>query len=699
MLYRGLTLLAASVMLAGCLSSGSSSRSDSTPPPVGGDGPVSDSTAASLQRLEIIDRYPAYGGQSFGNVGTYEVINARAHFLIDPEAGTNERVVDLEHAPRNAEGYVEYSSDVVILRPTEADNAKRVLIYDAPNRGAKVINRLANDGSIDSDLRTAAEAGNGFLMRQGYTLVWNGWQPDTGNLPAAALKAYLPVATTPEGPIVGDVHAEFVFNNTTSPATIRLEYPVVEQDQANLTLTVRQRTDDLPTLIPSSAWSFTNDRTISVERPAGFDAGAIYQVVYKAKDPVVAGLGMTATRDLIGFLRYETSDAAGNQNPLLDLRDAPCERNNASQCRDEDAHIETAIGMGVSQSSRYLRDFLWQGFNSTVDDRIVFDGMLPFIAGSRKSFTNARFAMPDRFSRQHEEALVPGNQFPFHYPTQTDPLTGQVGGLLDDCSARQHCPRIIHMDNSSEFWQAGAGLVGTDGAGSDVAQPGNVRLYHIAGAPHITTPAGGSYCKYPGTQLNYRAMTRSLLTNLVDWVGDRSAPPASVWPTLANNQLAPATDQSAVGFPDLRALGVEYSDLANPVRVADYNQAPPEAGASAYTTYVPVTDTDGNELSGVRLPDVAVPLGTYLGWNVRAAGFAEDELCFLFGSFVPFARTEAERIASGDPRPSLETRYADKADYVAKVRAAAEDLAVRGLILPEDVNRYAAIAGNTTAFD
>lgn len=698
MLYRGITLLTASVMLAGCLSGGSSSRNDSALPP-GGDGPVDERAAASLQRFEVIDSYPAYGGQSFGAVGTYEVINARAHFLIDPEAETNERVVDLEHAPRNEEGYVEYSSDVVILRPTETENARRVLIYDAPNRGAKVINRLANDGSIDSNLSAAAEAGNGFLMRQGYTLVWNGWQADTGNLPAAAIKAYLPVATTPEGPIVGDVQAEFVFNNTTSPATIRLEYPVIAQDQANLTLTVRQRTNDSPTLIPASAWRFTSDRTIEIERPAGFDAGAIYQVVYKARDPVVAGLGMTATRDLIAFLRYEISDAEGNRNPLLDLRKAPCERDGANQCRDEDAHIETAIGMGVSQSSRYLRDFLWQGFNSTVDDRIVFDGMLPFIAGSRKSFTNARFAMPDRFSRQHEEALVPGNQFPFHYPTQTDPITGQVGGLLEDCSARQHCPRIIHMDNSSEFWQAGAGLVATDGAGKDVAQPANVRLYHIAGAPHIATPAGGSYCKYPGTQLNYRAMTRSMLTSLVNWVGDRSAPPASVWPSLENNQLALATDRNAVGFPDLSALGIEYSELANPVRVTDYGQVPPAAGASAYATYVPVTDADGNEAPGVRLPDVAVPLGTYLSWNVRAAGFAEDELCFLFGSFVPFAKTEAQRIANGDPRPSLEARYADKADYVAKVRAAAEGLAATGLIVPEDVERFAAIAGTTTAFD
>ncbi|MBL4835511.1 MAG: hypothetical protein JKY26_16210 [Pseudomonas sp.] len=682
-----LAISAGSVLLAGCL--GGNSSTD----------PVDQRAAVRLNQFEVVDRYPAFGGQTFGTVGAYEVINANAHFWLNPDAPANTDVVDLDAAPTNAEGYVEYSTEVVLLRPVDPSQARRVAIYDAPNRGSKVINRLANDGSIDSDLSTAAEAGNGFLMREGYTLIWSGWQADTGNLPAGAINGEFPVASGSNGPITGEVHLETVFNDSNDPGTLRLEYPVVEQDQSRVSISVRQRTNDAPTPIAADQWSFTSDKTISVNRPAGFDAGAIYRVVYDARDPIVAGLGMTATRDLIAFLRYADADAQGNPNPLLDLVNAPCEKDAAGTCLDESAHIETMIGTGVSQSSRYLRDFLWQGFNTTADGQVVFDGMLPFIAGSRKSFTNARFAMPDRFSRQHEEQLVPGNQFPFHYPATTDPVTGEQGGLLEACTADGNCPKIIHMDNSSEFWQAGAGLVATDGDGGDIEQPSNVRLFHIAGAPHIATPAGLNYCAYPGTGMNYRSMTRSLLTELVDWTAARKDAIASQWPRLDQNELALVSDQAAVGFPDLTSVGIEFPGFINPVDVTDYSEKPPVATAAGWQSYVPVTDDDGNELGGVRLPDVDVPLGTYLGWNVRADGFAPGELCFLFGSFVPFAQTEAERVATGDPRPSLEARYASKADYVAQVRASAEALVAQGLLLEEDVGRYVFFADRTTAFD
>lgn len=683
-------LTASSLLLTGCLSGGSDN-----------DKPTSNEPQAAMlmDHFEVLDRYPAFGGKAFGAIGTYEVINAKAHFWLDPEAEVNSRVVDLEFAPVNAEGYVQYSTDVVLLRPTDPAQAKRVAIYDAPNRGAKIINRLANDGSIDSALSTDPEAGNGFLMRQGYTLIWSGWQADTGNLPPNSLSVDLPVASLTSGPITGQVHLETVFNNSTNPGILQLEYPTATRDPSSAVVTVRQRTGDAPTPIASSDWSFTSDKTISVNRPLGFDAGAIYQVIYEARDPLVSGLGMTATRDLISFLRYQEADEQGNPNPLLDLANAPCEKNDSGNCLNESAHIETMIGIGFSQSSRYLRDFLWQGFNTTADDLVVFDGMLPFIAGSRKSFTNARFAMPDRFSRQHEEQLVPGNQFPFQYPNTVDPITGEQGGLLDECTADGNCPKIIHMDNSSEFWQAGAGLVSTDGNGKDVNQPSNIRLFHIAGAPHIATPAGLNYCEYPGTSLNYRSMTRSLLAELVEWSAGRGEPLASEWPRLDQGNLALVSDQAAVGFPDLTGVGIKFPGFINPVNVTDYSQIPPVASSSAWQSYVPVTDADGNELGGVRLPDVAVPLGTYLGWNVRDDGFAPGELCFLFGSFIPFAKTEVERKANNDPRLSLQERYGTKAQYVAQVRSSAEALVTSGLILEEDVARYVFFASNTTAFD
>ncbi len=493
------------------------------------------------------------------------------------------------------------------------------------------------------------------------------------------------------------MHFETVFNDLTT-SEIRLDYPVASQDKSLLTLTVRQHTGDAPTPIAASEWEFTSATGIRLNRPSGFDAGAIYQVIYEASEPVVAGLGFAATRDLMTFLRYGEADAQGNANPLLDLAQAPCERDAAGECLDEDAHLEMLIGTGVSQSARYLRDYLWQGFNTSADGRMVFDSLLPFVGGSRKSYTNARFAMPDRFSRQHEEALVPGNQFPFTYGATTDPVTGEQAGLFDGCQANGHCPRVLHMDNSSEYWQAGSALVTTDGAGSDLQLPDTVRAYMVASVPHVAS-AQVPYCRYPGTPLHYRPLVRSLLTALVDWTAGRSTPPASTYPRIDANQLAPAANQSAVGFPDLTPIDVEYTGAVNRVRVTDYDQVPPVAGAASWETLVPVTDADGNDTSGILLPDVAVPLGTYLGWNLRAEGFAPGQLCFLNGSFIPFEKTQAERLAKGDPRLSLEERYGDKATYVQQVTAAAIDLVARGLMLEEDIARETAKAQRTTAFD
>lgn len=685
-----MALSAAGLLLSGCLGSSGSSSQTTTP---------DSRNAAIMHEFEIIETLPAFAGSSFGDVGSYEIVNAKAHLWLDPLAEQNQQVVDLEFAPKNSEGYVEYSTDVVILRPADLSAGRRVVVYDVPNRGSKVINRVGNDVGLDSDMTTAEEAGNGFLMRQGYTMVWSGWQHDTGNLLPTAIKANLPVATTDEGPLTGQVHLEHVFNNTVSPTELRLEYPAVDMEKSRVSLTVRQRNGDTPFPIPDDDWEFTSPTTIAITRNDSFDAGAIFQITYTAKDPIVAGLGFTATRDLLSFLRYENADAQGNPNPLLDLSAADCETTADGSCLDANAHIELLLGTGVSQSSRYLRDYLWQGFNTDTAERQVFDGIIPFIAGSRKTFTNTRFGMPDRFSRQHEENLVPGNQFPFHYPETTDPVTAEIGGLLDDCSRRNHCPKILHMDNSSEFWQAGASLVGTDGDGQDIEQPSNVRLFAIAGAPHIATPPGPLYCKYPGTPMNYRAVARGLLSSLNDWTAGRSDPPASQWPRLDRDELAHPGDQTAVGFPDLSNLGIDYNGVANLFPVVDYSVYPPQASSSSWKAYVMTTDTDGNDLAGVRLPDISVPLGTYLGWNHRAPGFAEGELCFLFGSFIPFAQTETERLANGDPRPSLEERYGDQETYVAEVRAAAEALVAEGVLLAEDVARYVFFAQNSSAFD
>lgn len=664
----------------------------------GSDDDDDDSPPGTIHSLEIKSRTDAFGGTAFGTAGTYEYIAAVATGRLDPGHASNAGIVDLALAPRTADGMVEYKVDVGILRPKNAATARRVLFYDVVNRGSRIAHTLYfNEGS---DFTTGAGAGTGFLMRQGYTVVWSGWQGDVAmSNDGTRMGASFPVAKNADGTsITGMSRDEFVFDNTTNPVTATLSYSAADTDPARATLRVKQRQADAWQTV--STWQYSGDRAIVITRPSNMDAGAIYEFIHPAKDPVVMGIGFAAIRDVVSFLRNGTADTLGAPNPLADLKTAPCEVRNCAA--NPTTTVDIAVIEGISQSGRAVRDFIWQGFNTDIGSRKVFDAAMPLIAGGRKTWTNFRFAQPGRFSRQHEDHFQAGDQFPFTYATTTDPISGATDGIFRRCGANGSCPKLFHIDGGNEFWQSRSSLVTMDGNGNPVALPADVRAYYMTGTPHAYNGTGVSTrpanCAYNSNIVWPASTTRALTIALVDWAARGTAPPATRWITAANS--ATPLDRQAAGMPDLTPIGITYPTVYNSLDLTDYSAVPPTVTAGkSYALQVPRTDADGNDLAGVRTPDIEVPLGTHLPWNLRAAGFAPGDLCGTQGSYVPFASTDAARTAANDPRPSLQARYTSKADYVARVRAAANDLRDQRLMLQEDVDRWVQRANATTALN
>ena len=607
---------------------------------------------ARLLRLEVQEvASPAFDGRIFGAAGTYDRIAARATVGLDPADPHNAGIADLALAPRNPDGLVEATSDVVILRPTDPGRGNGVLLYDVLNRGRKLGLNLLNDAPVGNAVRASADAGNGFLMRQGYTVVWSGWQHDvSGNGDLMGMQA----PTLPG--VTGTSREEFIWDNGANPAAWTLTYPVADPLQA--TLTVREREGDPRQAPPGLLFRMLDPRRIEVTRPPGFDAGAIYEFIYTARDPVVAGMAFAAVRDLVSYLRHDGGPLARNGAP-------------------EASH---AYAVGVSQSGRFLKDMLYGGFNDDEAGQPVFDAVMPFISGARRSFTNARWSQPGRFSRQHEDHLFPGDSFPFTYGTTTDALTGRTDGLLARCEATHTCPAVMQVDTDSEAYQARAALLVTDTAGHHLDLPPNVRAYMLAGLPHSATPGLVSEpqppCVMPSNPLHPGAAMRALLTALDEWVREEVRPPTSRYPMLAHGTLVPPGPED---FPHLP--GVPYAGLFNPVAEVDRNRQPPSPGR-AYPMFVPRVDADGHAIAGIRLPEIEAPMATYTGWNLRRPGYAEGELCSLAGGAVPLPPTATP----GDPREPLSLRYPHPDSYPMAVRRASDRLVAERLMLQEDAD-------------
>jgi hypothetical protein len=628
---------------------------------------------SGMQRIEITEREaPVFGGTQFGAIGAYERLHGMVYGALDPGHPLNVGITNLDKAPRNASGLVEYQSEFRILKPIEQRRGNFCLIYDVPNRGNQPIMPRLNAAP---DGGHPPHAGNGFLMRQGFTVVWSGWQGDVppGN---DRLTACFPIVPD----VTGIVREEFVAEATGLLGDSNIEevsddrfigalvYPVA--DTAGATLTVREREAD-PRVTPAGlTWRLIDDRHVEITRPTaqGFDRGAIYEFIYRARDPMVMGIGFAAIRDLVSFLRHGVDD-----NPL--------------------AHgIRHTLGFGISQSGRVLRDLTWLGFNQDLNGRRVFDGILPVVAGSRRTCINWPFAQAGRYSRQHEDHSYGDDQFPFSYPTLSDPISSRTGGILDRARAQGVCPKVLHLDTESDVWQARASLVATDTNGNDIIMPDEVRIYTVTGVPHapfrpLTKPA----MQLPGNPLGYGAFMRALLVALAEWVEHGTPPPDSRFPSCTAGTLVPL-HEARERFP--RLPGVDFPSVLNELRLRDHSREPP-VESTRYPVLVQPTDADGNALGGIRHPLLDAPLATHAGWSLRAAGFAEGELFTVQGSMIPFAATEVERQDNGDPRPSLEARYPSREAWAEQLAAATVRLVAERLLLREDADRLIAAAHET----
>ena len=498
------------------------------------------------------------------------------------------------------------------------------------------------------------------------------------------MTARLPAALENGRPMVRRIRDEFHIG-TRAPGkgdVVRLNYAAVSTDTRNARLTVRDRESDARTEIPSQSWEFVDERTIRL-LPAGslFAPYKIYEVWYEATGSKVIGVGFAATRDLVSFLRYERADRDGTPNPMI-----------AEGSGIEGTGITHALAFGVSQSGRFLRHFLELGMNDAGRGRRVFDGVLSHVAGAGKVFANHSFAMPGRTATQHEDRLYPENWFPFSNAVATDPFSGRTASLL---TGQPTDPVMIEVNTSTEYWQKGASLVHTDPAGmQDAALPPNARAYMIAGTQHGggpgTDPSPGP-CVNPRNPHSASPALRALLVALEEWVRTGVPAPPSRVPSIADGTAVPSDTVTMPAVPGFAPPPVA-NRISAPVDWVD----PPARLDNFYGTRVCAVDADGNEIAGIRLPPIAVPLGTYTGWNVYRA--QPCELCDRDGSLIPFARDKRERETTGDPRPSLEERYGSRDAYVAKVKAAAEALVADRLLLPADAATYVTAAEKCDRF-
>ena len=611
-----------------------------------------------VTRLDITSREPAFGGRSFGAVGQYEILLGTATAVADPGAPREPRIVDIENAPRNGDGLVEYTFEVDILKPVDITRGNGVLVYEVNNRGRNIVFGYFHEAGRGY---AAGNAGSAFLMDQGYTYVSSGWLHGASGAgdPRPVLAAF-PLATDDGRTITGVSMEEW--QDPDSAAFGRLTYPAATLDASAATLTHRQLQDDPRQTVPADGWRYVDDTTVAVTPPAGTDAGTIYEFVYEARDPIVHGLGFSAMRDLVSFARYRPADDRGVANPLF-VDGVPV--------------LDHAVAVGSSQSGRMIRDFVYQGFNEDPAGRRVFDGMTPYVAGARRTWVNARFAQTGRYTRQHEDHNYPMDEFPFTFATTTDPLTGRTDGLLAACTASDTCPHIIQVDADSEYYGAHASLIVTDTSGQAVELPPNVR-YWMLGTAHLQGDAG---CRDPANPVLPWPYYRAAFDATVRWVRDGVEPPATRAPLVADG-TAVTVEQQGEQYPTIPDR--PYNGAISELGVRDFSVWPPRESEERYPLFVPSLDVDGNLVAGVMVPEAAAPLST-MGKAIRAAGFAEGDLCGVNGSTIPFPRTRDERTRSGDSRLSLEERYpGGEADYVKRYGDAADALVAERYLLPAD---------------
>ena len=640
---------------------------------------------AHVTRVEIISRTDIADGHAFGLAGAYEKIVGRVYFAVNPDNLHNKLIVDLDKAPRNAQGEVEFSADLYLLKPKDMNKGNNAVLFEVSNRGGKGILHLVNGFSPSTP---EGEYGDGFLMREGYTVAWVGWEFDVADR-GENLKLYAPVAHDAGGKeIRGLVRSDFTpaqkvddmpLGHSLLGPTGGKSYPVDDPASAKNILTVRDTPEGPRQVIPRGQWSFAHTvdgklaaDTHFIHLDGGFQAGKIYEVVYEAKDPVVVGLGFGAVRDFLSYLKYDPQSTAP---------------------------VKRVYAVGISQSGRFLRHFLYQDFNADEQGRQVMDGVIAHVAGAGRGSFNHRFAQPSRDAQPLSSIFFPTDLFPFTDLPETDPDTGETAGLLDASNKSRMTPKIFFTNTSYEYWGRAASLIHTSPDGvSDAKIADNVRVYLLSGLQHFSAPFPPQKSN-PGSpdsnaQQRYNPNPvqwywRALITDMDQWVKDGTLPPASTYPKIADGTLVPLNKWAFPKIPGVNKpheFSLAYHlDFGPKWKERIASMEPPKVG-KPFAALVPQSDANGNDLGGVSLPELQVPLATYTGWNLRDPGIGLGDLRLSFyGSFIPFAKTAAERAQSGDPRLSIAERYASRAEYMGKFAEAAMRLIHERFLLREDL--------------
>ena len=617
---------------------------------------------SAVQRIHVKERSDLAGGASFGKAGPYERIAATVVFHIDPKLKQNRGIVDLELAPVDADGLVEFTADLLVLKPRDPAKGNGTALVDVVNRGRILSMSMFNRGTGSLDPQTQQELGDGFLMQHGFTVVAIGWQFDTPALPGRlGLKA-----PRLKGEITGLVRSEFVPDKSVNRFPLgdrdHVPYPVAdEKDPAN-----RLTVSDGPGLprreIPRGRWHFVDKTAVEVD--GGCEPGKIYEVVYRGTDAVPVGLGFAAVRDIASFFKYGTS-------PFL--------------LGDQEQFIKQTIGFGVSQTGRFLRHMMYEDFNEDEKGRKALDGVWAHVGGAGRGGFNHRFAQPSRDGQPLLHYSQPVDMFPFADTAMQDPLTNRNDGLLTRITSGKTAPKVFYTNGSYEYWGRAASLIHTTPDGvRDIAPDKNTRIYLLAGAQH---GAGSLPLKRTNTQnlanpLDQRWLMRALLVAMNSWVKEGVEPPPSVYPQIAKGELVTASQVKYPGnvhapkfprVPTVLDFGPEFRSKGI------ISIEPPKEGAR-YAVLLPQVDRDGNELGGVRLPELDVPLGLYTGWNLRGASIGSpDRMIAFIGSFFPYS--------------DVKQRYSGKDAYLGRVKSAAGALVSQRFALQDDVDKMIGRAG------
>jgi hypothetical protein len=636
---------------------------------------------AAEGRVEVESRQTVLDGKTFGEHGAYELVRGRLYFAFDPASPMNRPIVDLDLAPRNAEGEVTAWTRFVALQPTDPDERRGVALVEISNRGGKATpSYFLRAGNADLDASDPASFGDGLLMKEGLTVVWLGWQFDVPREGDENLRLHVPRAHYPDGSaITGLARSDWVVDEAQDTLAVahrnHIPYPASDFDAPGNALTYRTDRGAPRQRVPRDAWQFTADST-HITTTGDFQAGRIYELVYRAENPAVVGLGLAAIRDVISYAKY-----------------------------DEDAvfPVEKGVAVGISQTGRFQRHFLYGGFNTDEQGRQAYDGFLVLTAGAGRGSFNHRFAQPSRDAHRFSAFRYPTDIFPFTSRALQDPRQWRTDGLLAHLRRPDHAPKTFFVNTGYEYWGRAASLIHTTPAGNaDVEPLPTERIYHLASAQHFpwrfpppeemqTRP--GPPALHRGNPLDQSVNYRALLVRLVEWVGEGEEPPPSQYPTLAENTLvAPG----ALEFPDIP--GARVPEAPHEAYRTDYGPRWPEEGiimnqppklGPAFPTKVAQVDRFGNERGGVRNVEVRVPLATYPPWSIRGEEAPSNplEMDDLWGSFVPLPRTAAEKERTGDPRPPIGSLYDGRADYMRQARAAADTLVKKGFLLPIDRER------------